>query len=166
LIPAALAPALLIAEQGPDFRAVTERRLELVRAGRPWLEGADRVAAVDIGWVGLATEAHVVDLAGVTDPTIARLPGGHTSKAIYPGLFSDRDVDVWVIRAANRTYVPGDPLALVLPSYVVDARLLGRTDDLGFVGVATIPLPGTSGQYVIARRQAMAARAESAQPRP
>lgn len=158
LVPAALGPFVLAWEQGADFRAVTERRLSLVKEGMEVLRVAQRVAAVDIGWVGLATEATVVDLAGVTDPSIARLPGGHTSKAIYPGLFSDREVDVWIIRAADTFYKPGDPLELIQSVYAVDARLLQRQADLGFAGTATILLEGTPGQYVVTRRQALATR--------
>lgn len=150
--PAVVFPVLMLLEQGSDFRNVTERRLALVEEGRRHLRGAEVVAATDIGWVGLSTEGTVVDLAGVTDPAIARLPGGHTSKAIYPGLFSDRDVDAWVIRAADRSYRPGDPLVLLRPVYVVDARLLAHRADVGLTAVATIPLEGTRGQYVILRR--------------
>jgi hypothetical protein len=147
---------MMLIQQSSDFRHVTERRLALVAGARQHLAGSQVVAATDIGWVGLSTEAQVVDLAGVTDPTIARLPGGHTSKAISPGLFSDRNVDTWVIRAADRNYRPGDPLMLVRPVYAVDAGLLARETDVGFTGVATIPLDGTPGQYVIARRLALA----------
>ena len=145
VVPALVAPWTLLWEQGHDFRAVAERRLALVEAGGPALEGAQVVAATDVGWVGLATDARVIDLAGVTDPTIAPLPGGHTSKAIYPGLFSDRNVDAWVIRAADRGYSLGDPLWTVVPVYAVDARLLGRSGDLGLVATAIIPLEGTQG---------------------
>lgn len=152
LLPAAGFTIFLASAQGADFRAVAERRLALVAGGAPLLAQSRVVAATDVGWVGMATPARIVDLAGVTDPTIAALPGGHTSKAISPGLFSDRDVDTWVIRALDRSYEPGQPLETIVAAYLVDARLLGRNADLGFVGVATLPLLGTSGQYIIARR--------------
>lgn len=157
VFPAAGFLLFLASAQGEDWRAVAERRQRLVAEGTPLLSGARVVAATDIGWVGRATEARIVDLAGVTDPTIAALPGGHTSKAISPGLFSDRDVDTWVIRALDRSYEPGQPLEMVIAAYLVDARLLSRNADLGFVGVATIPLEGTRGQYIIARRSELAA---------
>jgi hypothetical protein len=159
VIPAAGFTLALGSSQGADFRAVTARRLALISAGAPLLKDARVVAATDIGWVGRATSAHIVDLAGVTDPTIAALPGGHTSKMIAPGLFSDRDVDTWVIRALDRSFRPGDPLELIVAAYLVDARLLSRNADLGFVGVATLPLEGTKGQYVIARRLSAATAA-------
>jgi hypothetical protein len=144
---------MLLWSQGHDFRQVSARRLALVEEGRAALRGARVVAATDVGWVGLATKARVVDLAGVTDPRIARLRGGHTSKDIAPGLFSDRDVDTWVIRALDRSYQPGQPLETIIAAYFVDARLLRRNIDLGFEGVSTIPLQGTNGQYVVAKRR-------------
>jgi hypothetical protein len=57
------------------------------------------VAALDIGWVSAATEADIIDLAGLTDPTIASLPGGHTSKRIDAAMLLDRDPDVLLLYA-------------------------------------------------------------------
>ncbi len=50
-----------------------------------------------MGWVGAATDATIVDLAGLTDPEIAALRGGHTSKAIPEGLLDARGVDAVVL---------------------------------------------------------------------
>lgn len=152
-VPALGFPLALLWTQGADLRAVDVRRRALVAEGREVFRDARVIASTDIGWVGVASAARIVDLAGVTDPRIAPLEGGHTSKYVSPGLFSARNVDTWVIRALDRSYVPGRPLELVVPAYWVDARLLRRSADLGFVGVATIPLAGTPGQYVIAQRR-------------
>ncbi len=67
---------------GTSGRTVAADRAALVASARPLLVGAHRVATLDIGWASAATEADLVDLAGVTDPTFAVLPGGHTSKRI------------------------------------------------------------------------------------
>ena len=80
---------------------------------RPLLEGASRVAALDVGWVGAATDADVVDLAGLTDPEIAALPGGHTSKRVDAMFLLARDPDV---------------LVFYRPPRVVEARL--EADDV------------------------------------
>ena len=56
------------------------------------------IAALDIGWLGAATDATIVDLAGLTDPAIAVLPGGHTSKAIPASLLEARGVDALVLQ--------------------------------------------------------------------
>jgi hypothetical protein len=73
---------LLILNGGTSGRAVGADRSTLIAAARPLLVDARRVAVLDIGWLSAATDAHLVDLAGVTDPTFAVLPGGHTSKRV------------------------------------------------------------------------------------
>jgi hypothetical protein len=125
----------------------------VVQSAKPQLIGSRVIAAVDVGWLGLAFDGKIVDLAGVSDPVIAKLPGGHTSKSISPGLFSGREVDTWVIRAFDREYQVGEPLESIQAVYLVDARLLQKNADLGFVGVATLSLGGTGEQYVVARHQ-------------
>ena len=57
-------------------------RAALIAEARPVLAHDRRIAALDVGWVGAASDADVIDLAGVTDPEVAFLPGGHTSKRI------------------------------------------------------------------------------------
>ena len=71
-------------------------RAELIATGRQTLSASRSIAALDVGWVGAATEATVVDLAGVTDLAIAALPGGHTSKTIPVTLLDARGVDTLV----------------------------------------------------------------------
>ncbi len=151
LLGCAIFPLMLLAQQGADLRAVSERRLALIEAARPALVGAEVIAGVDIGWLGVATDAQIVDLAGVTDPKVAALPGGHTSKAVYSGLFSGRNVDAWVVRTSDASYQAGDPVESIQASYWVDGRLLNRSENLGMKLCAFIPLQGTAGGYVILR---------------
>ena len=66
------------------------------------LAGAARVATLDVGWPTAATEASIVDLAGLTDPEIAALPGGHTSKRVDPALLLARDPDVILLYFRRR----------------------------------------------------------------
>lgn len=166
-------PLLLLLQQGPDLRAVSARRLQLVQEGRVALAGATNVAAVDIGWVGLAHAGQVTDLAGVTDPRIAQLPGGHTSKQVMPGLFSARDVDAWVVRDLDRRFAQRKPGASrpdattpeldgLVAAYLVDARLLRRFSNLHLSAVVTLPLAGEEGQYVVFR----SLKAAAAEPHP
>jgi hypothetical protein len=137
--------------QRADLGAVVQRRWGWVRNLAPVCDPGSVVAAVDVGWVGLACPAHILDLGGVTDPRLARLPGGHTHRVVGAGLFADRNVDIWVIRAADRSYEPQQPLSVIVPVYGTDARLLAQSKNLGFEGVLTFPIEGTSGQYVVAR---------------
>lgn len=83
----------LFVRAGPAGRGVHADRVRLVEATRPHLVGRRVVAALDVGWVSAATEATLVDLAGLTDPELAALPGGHTSKRIDAALLLERRPD-------------------------------------------------------------------------
>jgi hypothetical protein len=95
-----------LAQVGPAAARVGADRLRVLEELRPALAGAKVVAALDVGWVGAATDATIVDLAGLTDPEIAVLPGGHTSKAIPVGLLDARGVEAIVLLLKE-----GEPLA-------------------------------------------------------
>jgi hypothetical protein len=82
---------------GTTGRHVMQDREQLIREARAALVGARSVAALDIGWVGAASEADIVDLAGITDEAVAVLPGGHTSKRIDDALLRRRNVDALVL---------------------------------------------------------------------
>lgn len=73
---------LLAVGLGPRARRVGADRAQLIAQARPVLARDARIAALDVGWVGAARDAQIIDLAGVTDPEVAFFPGGHTSKRI------------------------------------------------------------------------------------
>ena len=89
------------ARVGRAAAGVGAARAAVIAEMRAPLAGARVVAALDIGWLGAATDATIVDLAGVTDPDVAALPGGHTSKGIPPGLLDARHVDAVVLLVAD-----------------------------------------------------------------
>jgi len=89
--------AWIFAGPGMDGRHVMRDRADLVARARPIIAGAKHVAAVDIGWVSACTEGDIVDLAGLTDPEIAALHGGHTSKRVDASMLLDRKVDLVVL---------------------------------------------------------------------
>lgn len=101
-----VAPAYTAVRMGPRSASVEGKRAEVVAAARPVLAEAKVVATLDIGWVGAAHEGTVVDLAGVTDPTVAVLRGGHTSKEIPRSMIGGREVDTIVLLAAGETAEP------------------------------------------------------------
>jgi hypothetical protein len=152
---AALAVGLgvvLLARGGSDARHVGADRAALVAEARPWLAGARRVAALDIGWLSAATEADIVDLAGLTDPEIAALPGGHTSKRVDARFLLERDPDALLL------YLPyGLPDGLASwpkaqPGRVVEARLMN--DDAiprHFTPAAWLPLRAGGAGYILLR---------------
>jgi hypothetical protein len=138
---AAALGVLLAVRAAPAGRHVLGDREDLVRRARPVLAASQLVAALDVGWVSASTDATVVDLAGLTDPQIAALPGGHTSKHVDVGMLLDRHVDTVVVYSDTR---------------VVEARLV-RADLFRdrFEKVATLPLgpPARGTSYDVYRRR-------------
>jgi hypothetical protein len=94
--------AVVAVTAAPAGRHVADDREALIADARAQLSSARAVAALDVGWVGAATSAEIVDLAGLTDPAIASLHGGHTSKAVDLPMLLDRGVDTIVIYSERR----------------------------------------------------------------
>jgi hypothetical protein len=138
--------------QAPAGRHVMADRLALVEAARPFVESARKVACLDVGWPTLATEADIVDLAGLTDPEIAALPGGHTSKRVDPAFLLGRDPDVLLLLARE----PVDLEAWDRASFrgVVEQRL-ARSEVMvrAFEPRAFLPLGATGTGYVVLARR-------------
>jgi hypothetical protein len=135
------------------WRGLHTDRAALVSSASAWLDDAHAVAALDVGWVGAATEADVVDLAGLTDPEIAALPGGHTSKRVGAMLLLSRRTDAILL------YTPGGPPDGDLDAWrdapwarVVEARLADdEVVQRHFVAVAWLPLGAGPAGYVLLR---------------
>jgi len=95
---ALVGPIFVLVQVGPRAAAVEPKRVAVIEQLKPVLSRARVIAAPDIGWVGVAApRAQIVDLAGVTDPAVAALRGGHTSKRVPASLLSARDVDAIVL---------------------------------------------------------------------
>ena len=147
---AALAVALNLAwSLGPSAARVGSQRAALIDGARPVLAGAQRVGTLDVGWVGAATAAMIVDFAGVTDPTVARLPGGHTTKRLPSGFLESRAIDALVLLAERPRLVPLAELAVMRG---VEARIAALDGASSFRPVRVLPLLGTNQGYVIYRR--------------
>jgi hypothetical protein len=87
----------LLATAAPNGRTAGVNRAALVDRARGPLAGARSLATLDVGWPTAVTEATLVDLAGITDPEIASLPGGHTSKRVDAALLLGRDPDLLLL---------------------------------------------------------------------
>jgi hypothetical protein len=137
---AALVLGVLLAhEAAPAGRGVHGDRADLVARARPALGDSKVVAALDIGWVSAATDARIVDLAGLTDPSIALLPGGHTSKRVDASMLLDRGVDTVVVYSEMR---------------VVEARILRSELFISrFEAKEKLPVGTRGAFYVIYRRR-------------
>jgi hypothetical protein len=145
---AALVSAVLLAGQGPVARGVLEQRLSLIEGARAALTGARKVATVDAGWVGAATDADVIDLAGVTDEFVARLPGGHTSKRLPPRFVENRGVEALILLTSG---AGADDFPGASWDRTVEYRAARQAEELGFVVALKLELLGTRKKYLVLR---------------
>jgi hypothetical protein len=146
----------LIARGGTAGRRVGGDRAALVAEARPALSAARCVAALDVGWVGSATDVTILDLAGLTDPTVAALPGGHTSKRVDAMFVRSRGADALLLYATSPA-PNGDLARWAEATYprVVEARL-ARDQIVArhFAPAAWLPLGTLGAGYVLLRARA------------
>ncbi|MEO8799471.1 MAG: hypothetical protein ABI551_16385 [Polyangiaceae bacterium] len=135
----------------PRGRHVGRDRAALVESSRPYLQNAHRIATADIGWPSAATEADLVDLAGLTDPEIAALPGGHTSKRVEAGMLLDRKPDVILLYAtAGVTASTLDDWTSAEYEKVVDVRIASSPlIQRHFEAIGFLPLGDRGAGYVV-----------------
>ncbi len=145
---AVAACVVVAAYVGWPARGVLEQRLMLIRSARPLLAGARSVATLDVGWVGAATQSDVLDLAGVTDPLVARLPGGHTTKRVPEGLLESRGVDRVVL--LTRDAPPDGERAHFERG--VEVRVAAFPFLAQFRRLGLLPLAGTPQNYLVLSR--------------
>jgi hypothetical protein len=103
---------------------------------------------VDVGWVGAATDATIVDLAGVTDVTVAARPGGHTSKRLPEGFLEQRGADALVLLLAPGAEV-ATPWSRSPFARAVEHRVARQAAGLPFTVVAAPRLLGTEQKYLV-----------------
>ncbi len=109
---------------GRPARRVGAEREALIAAARPALAGDARIATLDVGWVGAASDAEVIDLAGVTDAEVAFFPGGHTSKRIPRAwLFARAPSAIVLLLARGTKLAPGARLEDLSFARAVEARV-------------------------------------------
>jgi hypothetical protein len=137
---------------GLPARHVLAHRTALIERARPVLATARHVATLDAGWIGAATAAPILDLAGVTDPVVAALPGGHTTKRVPEALLAARNTDVWVLLLAPGASVAGDWRQSAF-ARGVEQRLASLPLAEGFWVTAELPLGGTQQRYLVVERR-------------
>ncbi len=137
---------------GLPGRHVSVARAALIDQARPLLYGSKRVAALDIGWLGAAYQGDIVDLAGITDPRVALLPGGHTSKRFQNSWFDSAEPDTLVLLTA-----PGESIRRPWVDTVFARNVENRVKSLPYWQDCSIrgqvALPYTSQVYAIVRCQ-------------
>jgi hypothetical protein len=136
----------------PAARNVMDQRLQLIDAASRLITAEDRVLTADAGWLGAASSATIVDLSGVTDPQIARLPGGHTSKRLGND-FLLRSEPTVVVLLTSAGAERREPWQEVPFDRVVEQRVALQARRLGLEAqaVAWLPLAGTPKHYVAVR---------------
>ena len=135
---------------GVPARHVARARRALVRDASPLLKDAHLVAGLDVGWLGVATASDIMDLAGITDPRMASLPGGHTTKRIPNSWFDFQQPDALVLLTA-----PGETLAQMWWQTRFARGVENRTSELDYwrdcAVRGRVPLRYTQQFYVIVR---------------
>jgi hypothetical protein len=116
-------PALDLATRIGDLRASARNRARIAPLARLLASDARVVALVDVGYLGLSSGVEVVDLGGLTDPVIARMPGGHLEKRIDPEYLRARDPDVIVLHSASPPRIGNDGALRAFDGYPVERRL-------------------------------------------
>jgi hypothetical protein len=155
---------------GRDASRVVATRDALIQHAREDLDRSRVIATLDIGWVGAASPAHIVDLAGVTDPEVAYLAGGHTSKQIPSTLLPRREVDTIVLlRAPTRAGAPrlddpirddGGPFDRAVEERVANDPWVQESFDISSV------LRSGTLSYVVLRKRPAGASKKRSRPAP
>lgn len=157
-------PAVDLALQlGPIRRAAEARETTGVELAT-WLGShAERVALVDVGFLALRSGVEVVDLGGITDPRIGRLPGGHLDKRVDPAQLRARDPDVIVLHSSAPPRVDAEGRLVALWGYPVEQRVARMAWVQTEMRVERV-VPYTPSYYyvVLARRRASPPRSPGA----
>lgn len=84
---------------------------------------ASRVALVDVGYLAWRSGVDVVDLGGLVDPEVARLPGGHLDKRLPRGWLAARAPDAIVLHSRSPPRIDADGVVRGLAGHPVENRV-------------------------------------------
>lgn len=114
---------------------------------------AHRVALVDIGFLSYVTSIEPVDLAGITDPSIGRLPGGHVDKPVTGAMLVERGVDAIVLHSSTEPTTDEDGHLTSLGGHPLERRL-AMDENVRSAFAVTRVLPYAEGYfYVVLERR-------------
>jgi arabinofuranosyltransferase len=147
-------PAIDLAIELPAVRAAGAARETVGQALAAELRArAHRVALVDIGYLGYASDLAVVDLAGVTDPSIGHLEGRHGEKPVSFAILAQRDVDAIVLHSITEPRVENGTLRS-LAGFRVERELAADEGLVRTFEVAHVVRYGDGYWYVLLLRRA------------
>jgi hypothetical protein len=144
--------AYFMVYSAPAGRHVQRDREALIARTRPFVEDARSIASLDIGWPSAASEGAIVDLAGLTDPEIAVLPGGHTSKRVDVPFLLARKPEYVLVFVDKRAGESLEAWRDALFTRVLEARF--AESDLfasHFHAIAFLPLGDRGNGYFLLR---------------
>jgi len=118
----AIVPALDLGLQIAPVREAGATRESRGRALAEELARVESVALVDVGYLGWKSRVEILDLGGLTDPEVARAPGGHLEKEVPIGYLDARAPEVVLLHSAVRPRVTDGRLE-TLAGYPVEQRL-------------------------------------------
>ena len=138
----------------PLARDAGEAREEAGAELADWLAAHGvRVALVDIGYLGWRSGLEVVDLGGITDPEVARAPGGHVAKALDVGWLAARDPDLFVLSSRIAPRVSEDGQLVSFLGHPVEHRVARTAWFRARYRVARVVRYSPSTTYVVLARR-------------
>jgi hypothetical protein len=123
-ISACALPLLDLALRVPEWRAAgaSRERVGSVIAEQLRAE-TQRVALVDVGYLGYASGRELIDLGGITEPDVAAMPGGHLNKHIDAEWLRGRAPDALLLHSSSPPSSAKDGRLLELHGYPVEQRV-------------------------------------------
>lgn len=119
-------PALDLVVRVPELRATgreRDRAVELAHVTRGLSHIGGPVAVLDVGYVGYYSGVEVVDLGGLTDAHIARLPGGHIDKRIDEAYLMARNPKQILLHSTRAPELDEQRRLIAFSGYPVEHRV-------------------------------------------
>jgi hypothetical protein len=118
-------PALDMVVRVPELRATAHERSKAIDLWHvtQGLNGAGPVAVLDVGFIGYHSRAEIIDLGGLTDEHIARLPGGHIDKRIDEAYLKARNPKRILLHSTSEPEVDDQKRLMAFSGYPVEHRI-------------------------------------------
>jgi hypothetical protein len=153
LLAACAVPLLDLSLRIPEWQNAGKSRETVgVAIARELRAHSQRVALVDIGFIGYASGVTTIDLAGLTDPAVAAFPGGHLAKRIPAAWLEAQAPDALLLHSSLPPTAASDGRLERLAGYPVEQRVARFTWVTQQFRVAEIYAYGPGYYYVLLRR--------------